>query len=57
MLEILNIFNFLCKKILINFFHFYFLAKDFSLNIPYLILKLLRDVQNITLEGTVSQIF
>ena len=38
-------------------FHFYFLAKDSLLNIVYLISKLFRDVKNITLEGTVSQIF
>ena len=32
------------------------MAKDFSLNIVYLILKPFRDVKNITLEGTTSQI-
>ena len=32
------------------------MAKDFLLNIVYLILKPFRDVKNITLEGTVSQI-
>ena len=55
--EILNIFKILKKKILINLFHFYSFAKDFSLNIVYLILTLFRYVKNITLEGTVSRIF
>ena len=53
MFEILNIEILLGKPILITIFHFYFLAKDFS----HLILKLFRGVKNITLEGTVSQIF
>ena len=47
---------FLEMKILINFFHFYFLAKDFSLNIVNLTLKFCRDHNNINLEGTVSHI-
>ena len=40
-----------------KFFHFYFLAKDFSLNNVYRISIFFRDVKNIPLEGTVSQIF
>ena len=38
-------------------FHFYFLAKDLLLNIVYLVLNFFRDVKNIPLERTVSQIF
>ena len=45
------------KKILINFFHFYFLAKGVALNIVYWILIFFRDVKSIPLEGTVSHIF
>ena len=45
-----------CLSLTINFFSLYFLFKDFSLNIVYLILKLFKDVKNITLEGTVTQI-
>ena len=51
--EILNTLKFVGKEILFNFIHFYFWAKDFSLNIVYSILKLFRNVKNITLEGTV----
>ena len=39
------------------FFHFYFAAKDYSLNTVSLILKFIRDVKNTTVEGTVSQFF
>ena len=39
------------------FFHFYFSAKDLSLNNVYGISIFFRDVKNIPLEGTVSQIF
>ena len=42
--------------ILIKFFHFYFLAKNISLNIVYWLLKFVKDVENITLVGTLSQI-
>ena len=39
-----------------EFFHFYFLAKDLSLNNVYWISIFFRDVKNIPLEGTMSQI-
>ena len=44
-------------SILINCFHFYFSAKDISLNIQVKIMKFETDVENIHKEGTVSQIF
>ena len=40
-----------------HIFHFYFLNKDFSLNIEINVLKSLTDVKNILLEGSMSQIF
>ena len=55
-LKILNILRFFEKWISIFFFHLFFLAKDFSLDIVYWILNFFRDVKNILLEGTVSQI-
>ena len=46
------------KQIIKNlFFHFYFLAKDFSLNTVAMHLKFYTHVDNILMEGTVSQIF
>ena len=39
-----------------RFFHFYFLTKDFSLNITFPRLKLYRYFLNIVTEGTISQI-
>ena len=44
-------------SILINFFHFYFSAKDILLNIQVKIMKFETDVKNIHKEGIVSQIF
>ena len=40
-----------------HIFHFYFLNKDFSLNIVVNVLKSFTDVKNILIEGSVSQIF
>ena len=40
-----------------HFFHFYFLNKDFWLNIKVKILKFSTDVKNIVMEGSMSQIF
>ena len=40
-----------------HIFHFYFLNKDFSLNIEVNVLKSFTDVKNILIEGSVSQIF
>ena len=40
-----------------HFFHFYFLNKDFALNIEVNVLKISADVKNILMQGTVSQIF
>ena len=39
------------------FFHFYFLNMDISLKIYTLVIKCYTGVLNISLEGTVSQIF
>ena len=39
-----------------HFFPFYLLAKDLSLNIVYWISIFFRDVKNIPLEGSASQI-
>ena len=43
--------------IFIIFVHFYFSAKDISLNIQVKIMKFETDVENIHNEGTLSQIF
>ena len=43
--------------ILSLFFHFYFFIQDFSLTIGLTILKLDKAIDNIHLEGTVSQNF
>ena len=40
-----------------DFFKFYFLNTDFSLTIRYIHLKLLRYIQKISFEGSVSQNF
>ena len=40
-----------------HFLNFYFLNKDFPLNIEVNVLKFSIDVKNILMEGTVSQIF
>ena len=40
-----------------HIFHFYFLNKDFLLNIEVNVLKSFTDVTNILIEGSVSQIF
>ena len=42
-------------RILSIFFHFYFCIQGFSLKIALIILKLYKFVDNINLEGTVSQ--
>ena len=55
--KLLNILYILEKQILINSFHFYFLAKDLSLNNIYWISIFFRDAKNIPQEGTVSQMF
>ena len=39
------------------FFHFYFLNKDFWLNIKVKILRFSTDVKSIVMEGSMSQIF
>ena len=40
-----------------HFLNFYFVNKNFSLNIEVNVLKFSIDVKNILMEGTVSQIF
>ena len=45
------------KGILNLFFHFYFFIQDCSLNIALISFKLYKHIDNIHLEGTVSQNF
>ena len=55
--RVINICEFLKILILIDFFNYYILAKDFSPNFVFRTMKLFKCVNNITLEGTVSPIF
>ena len=45
------------EKLENRLFNFYFMKLDISLNIHFLIIKFLIRIENIKMEGTVSQIF